>query len=295
MIRISVLSLPRSELGETPLWSAEEQALYWIDCQDPAIYCHEPASGKVRRWNAPSNVEGLALREGGGVIAVLRTGVFSIGPSLGSAELLAAPPALESEYLVLHEARCDSAGRLWIGLMSIEPLTRDPARMSLYRLEGRELTELPTGVLSHVANGMAWNRESTCLYLADSGGRTVWRFGYCVATGTLAEKELFAQFSADEGYPDGAAVDADDGYWVAMAGSGKVIRLNPDGSRDRVIEVPSSLPTAVAFGGRELDRMYVTSIGSKHFLPEARRGHYDGCLFELDPGVRGLPEPHFRG
>jgi sugar lactone lactonase YvrE len=178
--------------------------------------------------------------------------------------------------------------------MNIEPLTREPARMNLYRLEGRKLTELPTGVVSHVANGMAWNRDGTCLYLADSGGRTVWRFGYSAATGTLADMEVFAQFSADDGYPDGAAVDAEDGYWVAMAGSGKIIRLNPDGSRDRIIEVPSALPTAIAFGGRELDRMYVTSIGSRHFLPEVRRGQYDGCLFELDPGVRGLPEPHFR-
>jgi L-arabinonolactonase len=295
MTRVSVLPLPRSELGETPVWSAEEQALYWIDCHAPAIFCYQPASGQLTRWDALSGVEGLALRASGGVIAVLRTGIFSIARSLRTAELLAAPPGLESEYLVLHEARCDSAGRLWIGLMNIEPLTREPVRMSLYRLEGRELTELPTGVLSHVANGMAWNRAGTCLYLADSGGRTVWRFGYSVATGTLAEREVFAQFSADDGYPDGAAVDAEDGYWVAMAGSGKVIRLNPDGSRDRVIEVPSALPTAIAFGGRELDRMYVTSIGSKRFLPEVRRGQYDGCLFELDPGVRGLPEPRFRG
>ncbi len=80
-----------------------------------------------------------------------------------------------------------------------------------------------------------------------------------------------------------------------MAGGGKVISLNPDGSRDRFIEVPSALPTAVAFGGPTLERMYVTSIGSAHVLPDVRRSQHDGCLFELSPNATGLPEPCFRG
>jgi sugar lactone lactonase YvrE len=294
MSDISVLPVPRSLLGETPIWCADEQSLYWIDCDAPAVFRRHAVTGEMRRWDAPSKVEGMVMRQGGGVLAVLRTGVFVLGPTLQDAKLLA-PAPFESDHLFLHEARCDPAGRLWIGLIDSEAFEREPSGMTLFRLDGHRLVEQATGVVGSVANGMAWSRDGTSFYLADSLARTVWRFAYSVATGTLSDKQLFAQFNEDDGYPDGAAVDADDGYWVAMAAGGKVLRLNPDGSRDRYIEVPTALPTAVAFGGPTLERMFVTSIGSKHVLPAVRRGEHDGGLFELNANARGLREPCFRG
>jgi sugar lactone lactonase YvrE len=294
MTDISVLPVPATQLGETPIWCSEEQALYWIDCDAPAVFRRDVASGETRLWHAPSKVEGLVLREQGGVIAALRTGLFALEASLRDAVQLA-PPPFESDYLFLHEARCDPAGRLWIGLVNSEAFDHEAAAMNIYRLDGNQLVEQPTGIVGHAANGMAWNRAGTAFYLADSLARTVWKFAYDVATGTVSDKQVFVKFDADDGYPDGAAVDVEDGYWVAMCGTGRVVRLNSDGSRDRFIELPSALPTAVAFGGPALDRMYVTSICSPHHLPKVRRGQHDGSVFELSVGVRGLREPRCRG
>jgi L-arabinonolactonase len=294
MTDVPIFPVPRCQLGETPIWSAQENALYWIDCEAAVVFRRNLIGGEIIRWHAPSHVEGLVLREGGGVLAVLRLGVFALDASLNGPRLLA-PPPFNSEFLFLHEARCDPAGRLWVGLISTAAHERGPTNMDLYRLDGDRLVIQPTGIIGSVANGLAWNRQGTCLYIADSILRTVWKFAYSVAHGTLSDKTVFAQFGPEDGFPDGAAVDSEDGYWVAMAGGGKIIRLHADGSSHRSIDVPTALPTAMAFGGPTLERMYVTSIGSPNFLPDVPRGPHDGCLFELNPAAKGLPEARFRG
>ena len=292
MARVSAVSGVSAKLGETPLWSVEEQALYWIDVEAPALFRRDATTGEVERWAAPCRIGGVVLRHGGGLVVALRTGIYSLSRDFSATELIA-PVPFDSDHLFLHEARCDPRGRLWVGLINAD-MARRPGGATLFRLERDRLVEQKLAAGGSVSNGLAWNRAGNVLYYADSVARTVMSFDYDLETGAIANRRVFAQFAAADGYPDGAAVDAEDGYWVSLCGAGQVMRLNPDGTKDRAIKVPSALPTALAFGGAALDRMYISSIGDRAILPGFSTSPQDGCLFETNPRATGLQEPAFK-
>ena len=107
----------------------------------------------------------------------------------------------------------------------------------------------------------------------------------------MSDRRLFTRLLDGEGFVDGAAVDAEGGYWLAAVGAASLRRYLPDGTLDRVVALPCSNPTKPTFGGPDLDVIYITStqmkIGSLD-TPEAAR---NGGLFAFRPGVRGLAEP----
>jgi sugar lactone lactonase YvrE len=139
-----------------------------------------------------------------------------------------------------------------------------------------------------VANGLAFSPDGTIMYFADTFDRTVWAFDYNVATGTPSNRRIFLAMGELPGKPDGACVDEEGGYWLACVRGGAVIRVLPSGEVERRIELPVSAPTMPAFGGPDLDVLYITSIG-------AEDEPLSGSLLAIHPGVRGLPEPWFGG
>jgi len=104
---------------------------------------------------------------------------------------------------------------------------------------------------------------------------------------------VFLDFESLPGKPDGAAVDEDGCYWIACVGGSAVLRVTPNGDVDRIVDVPVLRPTMVAFGGADLDTVYVTSIAVRD--PDADGPGPHGAILAFNPGVRGLPEPKFAG
>ena len=140
-----------------------------------------------------------------------------------------------------------------------------------------------------MANGPAFSLDGRTLYHTDSGVRTIYAFDLA-ADGSLAGKREFVRFREDWGFPDGMTTDAEGCLWVAHWAGARISRFDPAGALIRSIALPASNITSIAFAGPGLDRMFVTSstIGRED-EPEA------GSLFELDPGVRGVPPRAFAG
>jgi L-arabinonolactonase len=283
-------------LGESPVWSVQEQVLYWIDMGAweergvaPTLNRFDPSTGDNRRWPLPEAVGCFALREGGAILA-LQSGIHDFDFARDQLQLLA-PSNFSSPLLRFNDGRCDRQGRFWSGqAQQIGPgIARGLGALTRY--DGRTLETRLGGIT--VSNGLAFSPDGRTLYYADVLQWRVYACDYDTERGEPGEPRVFLQFP--EGIvPDGAAVDEEGGYWIALYKAGKVARYLPSGQLDREITLPVSCPTMVAFGGPDLRTLYITT--ASHRLSETERTQQPlaGAIFSCEPGVRGLPEPLFQ-
>ncbi len=219
-------------LGEGPIWSPAESALYWLDIEERHVYRLDAKDldaedAEPRRWDVPVKPGCLALRRGGGLIVALQTGVHALDLDTGALTLLVAPEPDRPTHR-LNDGSADANGRLWVGSMDDKEET---ASGSLYRI-GPDRTATPAlgGLL--VSNGIGWSPDGATMYHADSPTRTITAYDFDLAAGAISNPRPFA---VDDGcYPDGLTVDAEGYVWSAKWDGWRVVRYAPDGSIDRV-------------------------------------------------------------
>lgn len=288
-MRIEVLDLPRCVVGEGPVWDAAEQALYYIDILEQKVFRWDPASGDLSRWDVPDMIGSMALRQGGGAIVALVTGVHTLDFKTGEVRPLAlmepANPAIQ-----LADGKVDRAGRFVFGTShrkAQEPLG------GLYSLgtDGR-IAQLDSGII--LGNGPCWSPDNRTLYHADSMRHTIYAYDYNIETGAVSNRREFFNSSAYGPIPDGATVDANGDLWVAICEGGVVLQLSPSGEVKQVIEMPVRCPASCMFFGPDLDRLFVPSIDPTFMgRPDNDQA---GRNFVIDGlGVTGLPEPRYAG
>ena len=277
------------ELSESPVWAASEQSLYWADATGPRLNRLDVVSGANTAWPLVDGLGSFALCEGGGVIAALHSGFAFLEPDKGRVTWICRPFPLGDAFF-LNDGRCDRSGRFfWSG--SVDK-TKVEAGGGLYRLdENGDCRRMADGVVA--SNGIAFSPDNRLLYYADSFARTIWRFDHDPASGVIHNRTVFATVPEGEGLPDGAAVDAQGHYWSARAFGGRLVRYRPDGSIERTIHLPFRNPTMVAFGGRDLRTLYITTTRRRLSEADADK-EKAGSLFAMDVDVQGLSEPSFR-
>jgi sugar lactone lactonase YvrE len=280
----------KASLGECPVWSVEEQALYWIDINAPSLNRFDPATGSNTAWPMPQSIGCFALRRRGGFIVALRDGLWLASQS-GKLERRVAGAPYDPAHHRFNDGRADAGGRLWAGSMNEN---RDASTGALYRFD-------PDGVLVQVitdmtiSNGLAFSPDGRTMYHADTPARSVDAYDFDVDTGTLANRRAFAHFSGETDRPDGAAVDSDGCYWSAFYRGGKVVRLSPQGERVAEYAVPAMCPTMCAFGGSDLKTLYITSARQMRDADELARLPMSGGIFAMRVDTPGMPEPKFAG
>lgn len=293
---IDIVHNAHAEIGESPTWSAAEQALYWIDIREPALHRLDPRTLEIKSWSLPSEIGCFTLREDlKGAIVGLRSGLYSIDFGALQAVPLA-PPPYDPELFRFNEGGCDSTGRFWLGTM-FDPLREhrgDPPEGALYSYTAAG------GLIAHkeyalTANGMAWARDEPIMYFSRSQYRTIYAIGFDVREGRLGKRLLVDTVRAEFGIPDGAALDEEGGYWVALHGGWRIRRYRANGEIDREIKLPVSQPTMPAFGGPDLDEMYITSAANGLSAAQKLREPYAGAILRCKPGVRGVPVYAFTG
>jgi len=290
-MEIEVVIAAGATIGESPTWTPEERALYWIDVKKPALYRYDPATGDRRSWVMPSDIGAFALVSGPpGAVVALRRGIFRLDFTSGALTRLA-PPPFDPALFRFNEGTCDSAGRFWVGVM-FDPLddAAPPRKSSLHSFTLADgLRPEPDAAELH--NGMAWSPDGRLFYLAHSQSQEVFAYAFDPASGRLGARELFAHIPDALGLPDGAAVDDQGGYWCALHGGSRLRRYTATGVVDRDITLPVSQPTMCAFGGALLDALYVTSATDKLTPEQRRREPLAGAVLRLRPGETGIARP----
>jgi len=278
----------QATIGEGPVWSIDEGALYWIDVPACALHRLEPGSGATRSWELPAEVGCIALRAGGGAIAALRTGFCLVDLDTGAVEILEDPEA-DQPKTRFNDGKCDRRGRFWAGTMDIDEQSPLGA---LYRFEGAGRCEqMLTGV--GLSNGLGWSPDNQTMYHTDSLTRVITAYDYDLDSGVLRAPRPFV-VDALPAVPDGLTVDADGCVWGVKWDGWRVVRYTPAGRVDREIALPVQQPTSCAFGGPDLDVLFVTS--AREGLSEAALAEQPlaGSVFAIDAGTQGLPEPVYQ-
>ena len=280
----------RNQTGESPVWHPGEQALYWIDVQAGALHRWRLRDAQHTSWRASQQIGCIARLPDGGWIGAMEDGVYRLN--------LAADQVLDLERwagvdharpgMRFNDGRCDRQGRFWVGSMLMDMSQAAPVG-ALYRMTGHGGTLSLDRVADDliVPNGTAFSPDGRTMYLSDSHGsrQCVWAYDYDVDAGMPHNRRLFIE-KLQGGRPDGAAIDADGCYWICGNDAGLVHRYTPEGRLDRSLRVPVAKPAMCAFGGADLDTLFVTSIR----LPDAAPHALDGAVFALQPGVCGVAE-----
>ena len=285
--------VPPSLLGESPVWHPAEQALYWCDIPGRTLNRFDPRSGAHRLWPFDSEPACCAPLMEGGLLLALREGLLRFDPAGGDATPLPVKLPYDPRHERFNDGKADAQGRLWVGTI-YEP--RDSAAAALYRYAAGKFDRMADGVTT--SNGLAWSPDARTLYWADTKAHTVFAFDFERAGGAISNQRVFVQFpvkAADQalaaygGRPDGAAVDAEGGYWVAMFEGARLLRLGPDGVVTREVALPVRCPTMPCFGGPDLKTLYVTTSRDQRPADELAREPLAGCVLQLRVEVQGLP------
>jgi sugar lactone lactonase YvrE len=280
-------------VGEGPLWQAAERAWYWVDIPAKLIWRLDAATGVTRNWRADEMVACLAIKQSGGFIAGMETGLFDLAlqhDGTVRSTLLAAPPEIAAR-MRFNDGRCDRQGRYWSGTMVMDAPRPDGR---LYRYDAG--TGLSPAVVSDLVtqNGLSFSPDGRTMYLSDShvSRQLIWAFDYDTTDGVPTNRRLFVDMNAYPGRPDGAAIDSDGCYWIAGNDAGCLLRFTPEGKLDRKLDLPVSKPSMCAFGGANLDTLLVTSIKPGFTQDDRDAGN---VLLVRSPGLSGCPETFFRG
>jgi len=267
-----------------------EQALYWVDITGRAVHRFDPKSGERDSVPQAHQIGCIVKREGGGFIAGFECGLGFLDDALAGLEMFAAPEVGLPQNR-FNDGKCDRQGRFWAG--SADKEEQEPSG-SLYRVgHDHTIERLLSGVV--IANGFGWSPDNSILYFTDSCRQRIDAYDFDPATGAIANRRVFAAVDVAAGMPDGLCIDAAGFVWSAHWGGGCITRYAPDGAVDRVIEMPVPNVTSLAFGGTDLDRLFVTTARLGLFDDEFAVASLSGGLFVIDAGVVGLPEARFAG
>ena len=288
-------------LAEGPCWDIAGQRLLWTDVPGRKIHSWTPA-GDHRQWSVPNMITALAPRRNGGLIVAESHGLAFFDFESGALTPFVAPEADKLRNRS-NDGGCDRQGRFWYGTMS-NNLADDGSEIEMEGSTGTLYRVDPDGSWRAVvpdvgiSNTLAWSADDRLFYFADTL-TGIYAFDFDPQAGTLAGRRPFAMQDrpelAERGHPDGSTIDAEGFLWNCRWDGGCVIRLAPDGTIDRIVDMPCSRVTSAVFGGPDLDTLYITTV--TYGLTDAQRAEQPlaGAIFAYDPGVKGLPQGVFAG
>lgn len=290
-MRIEVLIDVKTTLGEGPLWDAEQERLYFIDSFDGRVFRTTADGREVRAWDVPAKIGSMALRkDGAGAIVSLQTGFHALDFRSGDCDLIVDPES-DKPTTRINDGKVDRRGRFFAG--SMDTMEEGP-HGALYRLDPDfTLTTVDRGIIC--SNGPCFSPDDRTFYFADTWTGEIWAYDYDIDTGTASNRRTFTKVDTSKGgAADGSTVDAEGFLWNALVYDGRLVRYAPDGSVDRIIDMPVKKITSVMFGGPNLDVLYVTSMAKPPLPRFPGDGALRGSLFAIyDLGITGVPEPRF--
>jgi sugar lactone lactonase YvrE len=270
------------ELAESPVWDVRRQVLLWVDILAGNVHTLDPSTGAHSWFAVGTPVGAVGLTTAGGLVLALQDGFAMADFDGGHLNRL---PGLVTDVSAVrfNDGKPDPWGGFCAGTMQ----WRDGGTLGcLYRLSpDGDIAELVPGVA--VSNGLDWTDDRRGFYYVDSPTGGIDLFDTDPHTGALANRRRFVEIPADTGSPDGLAIDADGGVWVALWGGGELRRYLPDGRLGTVVRVPAGQVSSCAFGGADLDVLYITTAREDFSPADLKAQPHAGDIFRCTPGVIG--------
>ena len=286
-------------LGEGPCWHPGEQVLYWTDVPSKRLKRWNPKTGEHTSWQMPEMVTAIAVRKSTGLIIASHTGIDFFNPHTERITRFVAPERDKPENRS-NDGKCDRQGRFWYGSM-INNFAEDMSELPITRSSGGLYRIDPDGSVHAfeqalgIANTFAWSPDDRTMYFADTLD-AIYAYDFDAPSGEVSNRRTFAKAdTAKFGHPDGSTIDAQGYLWNARWDGGCIIRWAPDGSIDRIFNLPCRRVTSCTFGGPDLDILYVTTVRYGLTNAELAEQPLAGGIFAIDAKVKGLPDGQFAG
>jgi sugar lactone lactonase YvrE len=269
-------------LGEGALWDWRQGRLVSVDITGGLVHVSDPDDGSTRSIDVGQAVGAAMLCGERELLLAVRDGFTWLDLETEALGQLV-PVEADRPANRMNDGACDPHGRCFAGTMAFDST---PRAGTLYRLDP-DLSVQPLVPGVGVSNGIGWSLAGDVMYYVDSLAHGVEVYDYDGATGAISDGRRLVDTDPAWGLPDGLAMDAEGGLWVAFWDGSALRRFDPDGELTATVEVPAARPTRPAFGGPELDRLYLTTAKLDPHQPVD--GDPGGAIFVLDAGVRGLP------
>ncbi len=281
-----------ARLGEGALWHPPTQRLFWVDIMGQTVFIFDPASGENRSINVGTDVGTVVSRKSGGVMLGVKGGFAALDLET---ETLVEIAMIETDLPNnrFNDGKCDPAGRFWAGSMAYDFAK---GAGSLYCME-RDLSVRKVLPDVSISNGLVWTADRATLYYIDSLTFQIAAFDYDVDSGEIANRRVVLELPEEVGFLDGMSIDADGNLWVAIYGAGEVRCFNPAGGELLdTVEIPGAkLITSCAFGGPNLNDLYITSASDGLTEQQKQQQPLAGSLFKAEMDVTGVPAFEFAG
>src|SRR5262245_21166243 len=276
---------PLVEHGEGPIWDGRAECLLWWDRLAGDVRAWEPPDGSIERRHVGNVAATIRPRRAGGFVVATERGFALLGG--GSDGVKPLVDAFDDPSLRMNDGGCDPQGRFYCGSMGYDFA---PGRASLYKLDTDHSVDVVLRGVT-ISNGLVWSLDGSTVYYIDTRTQRVDAFDFEATEGTFSKRRTVVEIPTSDGEPDGMTIDVDGYLWVAMFGGAAVHRYSPQGRLDAVLDLPVSQVSSCAFGGPNLDELYITTSreGRGEREPQA------GALFMSRPGVRGVPVREYVG
>jgi sugar lactone lactonase YvrE len=287
---IDILSDIACDLGESALWDADRSRFYWVDITGGRVFALDWDTRRTTALALNAPVGSVALRAGGGLVAAVRHAVVYCDVDSRTVEVVR---ELETDRAGnrFNDGAVDPGGRFWFGSMD---LGEAQPTGSFYCLRtDTTVTRAFDGIIC--SNGPAWSLDGRTMYHVDSTRQRITAYEFDVDAGAVGAGRLFVSDEAERWYPDGVTVDAEGFVWNCKWDGGRIVRYAPDGTVDRVVELPVPRPTRCAFVGPDLSLLAVTSARMGMTEAALAEAPASGRVLLLDPAARGTKAPHFAG
>ena len=276
----------KATLGEGVIWDHRTGQALWTDIQERRFYRYEPSVRALHRLDLGERLTAFGLSEKPDwLIAAFESGFAWFNGKTGELQWINRPEEGATGRR-FNDGRVGPCGRFWCGTMVEDRETAGSETGCLYRLNTERKISSVFGGIS-IANSLCWSPDGAVMYFADSSKRTIWAFDYDVKSGAVANKRVFAETPEDI-YPDGAVVDGSGYLWSAQWGGSCVARYTPDGRMDSSIPIPTSQPSCVAFGGDDLDLLFVTTARENLACKTLKVEPHAGDVFVYKTDCRGV-------
>jgi len=276
--------------GEGIFWNQSDGCIWWTDIEGLSIWSYKPSTAQSSQLPMDDRVCCFAPRQSGGLIIGFadRLSLFDLATR---EEQFIGRFEPDNDATRVNDGRTDRQGRFIVGGMNE---VDGSANSSVYRVDADlSVTKIIHGVAC--ANSTCFSPDGKTMFFADTPDNEIVAYEYDCDSGIVSNRRVHCSFSEEPGLPDGSCVDAEGGVWNAEWEGRRVVRVNTDGVIDQVIEVPVWKPTCCAFGGAELDTLFITT---SRFLSDEKsiaNEPLSGGLFAVKPGVAGVLDTPFCG
>ena len=279
----------RALLGEGAFWNHVTQELYWVDILGKSVNIYNPQNKSNRSFPLPFRVGTVVPQTDSTSVVALDNGIYILNTNN---RLLTRLSNVEEDIPTnrFNDGKCDPNGNLWVGSMRLDETT---AAASLYKVAPDGTTSKMLGNIT-ISNGIVWTKDGKTMYYIDTPTGKIRAYDYDIETSTITNDRTAVDVSPEDGYPDGMAIDEEDMLWVGLWNGNAVAQFNPkNGELIRKIEVPAHNVTACAFGGADLDILFITTARTDMTDEEIEKYPLAGSIFSVNPGVRGVNSKFF--